>query len=252
MRRLSRADYLNSVRDLVGDFAVEARELPFDQLGYLFPNIGGTQSLERFDLERYLAVAEEVVARAWSRRAETPAVVPVVETGAAPSPATGFAGNGALGVDDATELALHVPAPQPGDVALHLRAHLPTAPAGAGARRGAARGAARGLRRRHVALPRRGRRDADAQPPVALDRGDRRGPAGHPPHRGRHRGGAAAARDRPRWRARAGRRAAHRRMQSGVDGRRRMPPTDCGALRTARVAAPAGRQRHRRVGGARA
>ena len=35
MRRLSRADYLNSVRDLVGDFAVEARELPFDQLGYL-------------------------------------------------------------------------------------------------------------------------------------------------------------------------------------------------------------------------
>lgn len=131
MRRLSRADYLNSVRDLVGDFAVEARELPFDQLGYLFPNIGGTQSLERFDLERYLAVAEEVVARAWSRRAETPAVVPVVETGAAPSPATGFAGNGALRLDDATELALHVPAPQPGDVALHLRAHLPTAPAGA-------------------------------------------------------------------------------------------------------------------------
>lgn len=130
MRRLSRADYLNSVRDLVGDFTVEAHGLPFDQLGYLFPNIGGTQSLERFDLERYLAVAEEVAARAWSRRRETPTRLRVTVTGAVASPADGFAGDGAMRLDDDVELATRVPAPRPGDIALHLRARLVTAPAG--------------------------------------------------------------------------------------------------------------------------
>ena len=64
MRRLNRVEYHNTVRDLLGvDF--DANELPQDDVGYGFDNIGDVLTISPFLMERYLAAAESVVQRAF-------------------------------------------------------------------------------------------------------------------------------------------------------------------------------------------
>ncbi len=75
IRRLSRTEYRNTVRDLCGvDFDAEAR-LPPDDVGLGFDNIGDVLTLPPVLFEKYLAAAEFVASRAIV--AEDPARPPV-------------------------------------------------------------------------------------------------------------------------------------------------------------------------------
>jgi mono/diheme cytochrome c family protein len=64
IRRLNRAEYNNTIRDLVGiDFSA-ADDFPSDDVGHGFDNIGDVLSLSPVLMERYLAAAESITQRA--------------------------------------------------------------------------------------------------------------------------------------------------------------------------------------------
>ncbi len=60
IRRLNRAEYDNTVRDLVGVEFKPAADFPSDDVGYGFDNIGDVLSLPPILLEKYLAAAEKI------------------------------------------------------------------------------------------------------------------------------------------------------------------------------------------------
>lgn len=64
IRRLNRAEYNNTIRDLVGVPLRPADDFPQDDAGYGFDTIGDVLSLPPILLERYLAAAEAVIDRA--------------------------------------------------------------------------------------------------------------------------------------------------------------------------------------------
>lgn len=64
MRRLNRAEYNNTIRDLFGIDLRPADEFPSDDVGYGFDNIGDVLSISPILMEKYLAAADKVVARA--------------------------------------------------------------------------------------------------------------------------------------------------------------------------------------------
>jgi hypothetical protein len=71
VRRLNRTEYRNTIRDLMGfDFKVED-ELPPDDTGYGFDNIGDVLTVSPMLLEKYMQAAETIVAGAVPRVART-------------------------------------------------------------------------------------------------------------------------------------------------------------------------------------
>jgi hypothetical protein len=64
LRRLTRYEYRNSVRDLTGVDYRPAQNFPGDDTGYGFDNIGDVLSLSPILLEKYLAAAEQIATRA--------------------------------------------------------------------------------------------------------------------------------------------------------------------------------------------
>ncbi|HEX8296107.1 MAG TPA: DUF1592 domain-containing protein [Chthoniobacteraceae bacterium] len=67
LRRLNRAEYRNTIRDLTGfDFKVQ-EELPPDDTGYGFDNIGDVLTMSPMLLEKYMQAAEAIVAAAVPR-----------------------------------------------------------------------------------------------------------------------------------------------------------------------------------------
>ncbi len=64
IRRLNRAEYNNTIRDLVGINFQPANDFPQDDVGYGFDNIGDVLSLPPLLLEKYLAAAEKIVEKA--------------------------------------------------------------------------------------------------------------------------------------------------------------------------------------------
>ncbi len=68
IRRLNRAEYNNTIRDLVGVDFQPAEDFPSDDVGHGFDNIGDVLSLSPVLMERYLAAAESVMQRAIARR----------------------------------------------------------------------------------------------------------------------------------------------------------------------------------------
>jgi len=64
IRRLNRAEYNNTIRDLTGLDFQGADDFPSDDVGYGFDNIGDVLSLPPILLEKYLAAAEKIVDRA--------------------------------------------------------------------------------------------------------------------------------------------------------------------------------------------
>ena len=67
VRRLNRVEYRNTIRDLTGhDFRVE-EELPPDDTGYGFDNIGDVLTISPLLLEKYMQAAEVIVASAVPR-----------------------------------------------------------------------------------------------------------------------------------------------------------------------------------------
>src|SRR5262249_6763432 len=64
MRRLNRAEYNNTIRDLVGVDFQPAADFPADDVGYGFDNIGDVLQISPVLMERYLAAAESIITRA--------------------------------------------------------------------------------------------------------------------------------------------------------------------------------------------
>jgi cytochrome c5 len=64
MRRLNRAEYNNTIRDLIGVDFQPAADFPSDDVGYGFDNIGDVLSLPPLLMEKYLAAAERITGEA--------------------------------------------------------------------------------------------------------------------------------------------------------------------------------------------
>lgn len=64
IRRLNRAEYNNTIRDLVGVNFKPAKDFPADEVGYGFDNIGDVLSLSPILMEKYLAAAEQIATKA--------------------------------------------------------------------------------------------------------------------------------------------------------------------------------------------
>jgi len=64
-RRLNRTEYGNTIRDLVSLDFDPAEDFPSDDVGYGFDNIGDVLTISPVLMERYLAAAETIVARAF-------------------------------------------------------------------------------------------------------------------------------------------------------------------------------------------
>jgi mono/diheme cytochrome c family protein len=64
IRRLNRAEYNNTIRDLVGVDFRPADDFPADDVGYGFDNIGDVLSVSPLLLEKYLSAAEAVLDKA--------------------------------------------------------------------------------------------------------------------------------------------------------------------------------------------
>ncbi|MFO0926196.1 MAG: DUF1592 domain-containing protein [Gemmataceae bacterium] len=67
IRRLNRAEYNNTIRDLVGVDFQPAKDFPADDVGYGFDNVGDVLSIPPLLMEKYLATAEAIVDEAWKR-----------------------------------------------------------------------------------------------------------------------------------------------------------------------------------------
>ncbi len=63
-RRLNRAEYANTVRDLLGVHFVAQEEFPADDSGYGFDNIGDVLTVSPALMEKYLFAAERIASRA--------------------------------------------------------------------------------------------------------------------------------------------------------------------------------------------
>jgi hypothetical protein len=64
IHRLNRAEYANTVRDLLGVDFRASEEFPADDSGYGFDNIGDILTVSPLLMEKYLAAAERIAARA--------------------------------------------------------------------------------------------------------------------------------------------------------------------------------------------
>jgi len=64
LRRLNRAEYNNTIRDLIGIDFRPADDFPSDDVGYGFDNIGDVLTLPPILMERYLAAAETIATQA--------------------------------------------------------------------------------------------------------------------------------------------------------------------------------------------
>jgi len=64
IRRLNRAEYDNTIRDLMGVDFHPSEDFPLDEVGYGFDNIGDVLSLSPILMEKYLNAAESVVTNA--------------------------------------------------------------------------------------------------------------------------------------------------------------------------------------------
>jgi mono/diheme cytochrome c family protein len=61
LRRLNRAEYNNTIRDLVGVDFQPAEDFPSDDVGYGFDNIGDVLSMPPILLEKYVTAAEKIL-----------------------------------------------------------------------------------------------------------------------------------------------------------------------------------------------
>jgi hypothetical protein len=79
LRRLNRAEYNNTVRDLVGVNFRPADDFPSDDVGYGFDNIGDVLSLSPLLMEKYLSAAEEIANKAIVVGSNKPIKIPAVD-----------------------------------------------------------------------------------------------------------------------------------------------------------------------------
>ena len=83
MRRLNRAEYNHTIRDLIGIDFQPAADFPADDIGYGFDNVGDVLSVSPLLVEKYFTAAERIVDEAarspsvWRRIMNPPADDPV-------------------------------------------------------------------------------------------------------------------------------------------------------------------------------
>jgi cytochrome c553 len=65
IRRLNKAEYNNTIRDLLGIKFTPADDFPADDVGYGFDNIGDVLSMPPILMEKYLNAAEQIAAKAF-------------------------------------------------------------------------------------------------------------------------------------------------------------------------------------------
>ncbi len=75
IHRLNRAEYRNAVRDLLGIDLDHARDLPADDSGYGFDNIGDVLTVSPLHIEKYVAAARRVSRLAMGTSTPRPIVV---------------------------------------------------------------------------------------------------------------------------------------------------------------------------------
>jgi mono/diheme cytochrome c family protein len=103
VRRLNRVEYRNTIRDLLGvDYDTNA-EFPPDDTGHGFDNIGEVLTISPLLLEKYLAAAREIVARA------VPTTPRVVAERSIPGGRFGPAGRAGSDEDDPPLLSYYEP-----------------------------------------------------------------------------------------------------------------------------------------------
>jgi hypothetical protein len=124
LRRLNRAEYNNTIRDLVGVSFRPADDFPADDSGYGFDNIGDVLSLSPVLLEKYLAAAEKILDQAivngpvWSGPRQK------WEAARLPSTAPGDAvGQGARSLNREGEVTATIQCADDGDYLLKVRAY---------------------------------------------------------------------------------------------------------------------------------
>jgi mono/diheme cytochrome c family protein len=66
LRRLNKAEYNNTIRDLLGIKFTPADDFPADDVGYGFDNIGDVLSMPPILMEKYLAAAEKILDKAFA------------------------------------------------------------------------------------------------------------------------------------------------------------------------------------------
>lgn len=69
LRRLNRAEYANTIRDLFGIDVQPAEGFPLDDVGYGFDNIGDVLTLSPLLLEKYLTAADAVLEKVFAKEA---------------------------------------------------------------------------------------------------------------------------------------------------------------------------------------
>lgn len=77
LRRLNRAEYDNTIRDLLGINFSPAKDFPSDEVGAGFDNIGDVLSVSPLHMEKYLDAAEQIAQAAINADAFTPFAVTV-------------------------------------------------------------------------------------------------------------------------------------------------------------------------------
>jgi hypothetical protein len=86
IRRLNRAEYNNTIRDLLGVDFKPAKDFPADDVGYGFDNIGDVLSLPPLLMEKYLDAAEQVVEKAFQNPETRRRLLPPRQPGERPAP----------------------------------------------------------------------------------------------------------------------------------------------------------------------
>lgn len=118
IRRLNRVEYRNTIRDLMGfDFKVED-ELPPDDTGYGFDNIGDVLSISPLLLEKYMQAAETIVAGAVPRVSKV--VAQQIIPGSAFTNLVGARANGRLSFYEEANVVHTFKAEQPGSYRIAL------------------------------------------------------------------------------------------------------------------------------------
>ena len=121
MRRLTRTEYRNTIRDLTGVDYQPAENFPGDDVGYGFDNIGDVLSLPPLLLEKYLDAGESIAGKA----IYTPPPPEIYEIDRAPSSLIGaekFGGGGRLTMASSGTVSLQADLPFAGSYTLTITA----------------------------------------------------------------------------------------------------------------------------------
>jgi hypothetical protein len=121
IRRLNRAEYNNTIRDLTGIDFRPADDFPADDVGYGFDNIGDVLSLPPLLMEKYLAAAEQISEKAIPSK---PAGGPIVARRVAKDMRGGGNVNGdARGLSSSGQIYAEMEVPAEGEYQLRVGAY---------------------------------------------------------------------------------------------------------------------------------